>query len=59
VIRNMWRAEQEHDVIGIFYCVQVWQQEGRRKALVLSTIMSRAGCPGRELSNACGNMGGS
>jgi len=65
VIRNMWRVEQEHDVIGTFYHVRVWQQEGTAENTsgepsYEQDWLSRPGArPRARLSTACGNMGGS
>jgi len=61
VIQNMWRVEQEHDVIRIFYYTQGWQQEGTAENTSGEPSygpgwLSR---PGARLSKACGNMGGS
>jgi len=28
VIQEIWRVEQEHNVIGMCYYARVWQQEG-------------------------------
>jgi len=44
----MWRVEQEHDIIGIFYYTQGWQQEGTAENRVVSPVIGQAGCPGRE-----------
>jgi len=54
----MWRVEQKHNVIRIFYYTRVWQQEG--------TVESTSGEPSygpgwlsrpeARLSNACGSM---
>jgi len=61
VIRKMWRVEQEHDVIKIFYYTRGWQQEGTRENTSGEPSygpgwLSR---PGARLSKACGNMCGS
>jgi len=57
----MWRAEQEHDVIGIFYYTRGWQQEGTAKntsgePTYWPAWLSRLGA---RLSKACKNMCGS
>jgi len=61
VIRKMWRVEQEHNVIEIFYYTQGWQQQVTAENTSGEPSywpgwMSR---PGARLSKACRNTGGS
>ena len=61
VMRKMWRVEQEHNIIRIFYYTRSWQQEGTAENTSGEPSywpgwMSR---PGARLSKACRNTGGS
>ena len=64
MIRKMWRVEQKHDVIRIFYYTRGRQQQGAENTAENTSDepsyspgwLSR---PGARLSKACRNIGGS
>jgi len=47
-MREMWRVEQEHDVIRILYYTRSWQQQGTAENTSGEPVIGQTGCPGRE-----------